>query len=177
MLNTIYTDSILERYEDLDTVKGIMAELDDNGRTADSFTDDEAYTFAQNEIDGDWDFLMEQAEWADKENPGYYVVKADLGLWDGHHAGGRIFNSLREAIRQMAGDMDSVAIYEDDRGNAEIKCGHHDGTNVYQIRRLNKKGAYAYEHSDVFESRRSKVERFFKPVYSNNAHLMKLLQW
>ena len=29
MLNTIYTDSILERYEDLDTVKGIMAELDD----------------------------------------------------------------------------------------------------------------------------------------------------
>lgn len=173
----IYTNNLWKLYGDLENVKKVMEEMDDDGRTADDFTDDEAYSFAYQEMDDEWDNLMENIRMLDKKSPSCWVVTADLELWDGHHAGGKIFQKLEDAIYGMVSKMDYITIEESAYGNVELFCSHHDGTNRFVIRRLNSTGEYAYLHSSVFDDPRTVVERLRKPKYSSNARLMSAFGW
>lgn len=66
-----------------------------------------------------------------------YVVIADLGLWNGRHAGGRIIKGLSSAIRRTFEDYNTVEI----KGNRLIvSAAHHDGTNHFEIKELTPRG-------------------------------------
>lgn len=173
----IYTDDIWTRFGTLDYTKSIMEELEDHKKKASEFTDEEAYEFADNEALGDWEYLMECVRELDAKSPSYWIAKGDLGLWTVHHAGGKIFDRLYTAITEMTLGMDSVTINEDRRGNVTVKCTYHDSVYTSKIRRLNKRGSYTYEHSSVSKDLRTKIERLFKPTYSNSARLAEAIGW
>lgn len=73
-----------------------------------------------------------------------YVVIADLGLWDGRQAGGRIIKGLYNAIRRAFEDYNTVEM----RGNRlTVSATHHDGTNHFEIKELTPRGVTFKAHS------------------------------
>ena len=70
---------------------------------------------------------------------GAFLVVADLGLWDGRHAGGRIIGSLLSVLRECANDCDDVK-YEIKNDDLVITGHHHDGTNIYTVKYITEKG-------------------------------------
>ena len=172
----IYSNDLFKNYDSMEAIKEEMVEFDEDERPADDISDDEAYDYFHNVDELNWEQVTEGLKKVDKESSSHWVVRASLGLWDGRFAGGRIFNSLESAIRAMMSDMDYVDIEEDERGNVTVTEHHHDGTNYYTLRRLNKAGEEAYDRTP-YERNREVVERLFKPRYSNNARLRKAFGW
>lgn len=66
-----------------------------------------------------------------------YVVIADLGLWNGRQAGGRIIKGLSSAIRRTFEDYNTV---EMKGSRLTTTCIHHDGTNFFEIKELTPRG-------------------------------------
>lgn len=72
-------------------------------------------------------------------NDGAYLVVADLGLWDGRRAGGKIFGSLLGVINEVGNGCDDVR-YEIKDNDLVITARHHDGTNYYTVRYVTPRG-------------------------------------
>lgn len=70
---------------------------------------------------------------------GAFLVVADLGLWDGRHAGGRIIGSLLSVLRECANDCNDVK-YEIKDDDLVITGPHHDGINIYTVKYVTEKG-------------------------------------
>ena len=70
---------------------------------------------------------------------GAFLVVADLGLWDGRHAGGRIIGSLLSVLRECANGCDDIK-YEIKDDDLVITGNHHDGTNIYTVKYITPKG-------------------------------------
>lgn len=173
----IYSNDLFKNYDSLEQIKEEIVEFDEDERSADDVDDNEAYDYFYTIIDEqNCEQLMEEVKKVDEESPSHWVVKANLGLWDGRYAGGRIFGSLKSAIQAMVNKMDYVDIEEDERGNVTVTGHHHDGTNYYTLRQLNKAGEDAYNRNPC-ESSRVIVERMSRPRYSNNARLRKAFGW
>ena len=172
----IYSNDLFKNYDTMEQVKKEMVEFDEDERSVDDISDSEAYDYFYTIDEQNYEQLMEDMKRLDKESSSHWVVKASLGLWDGRYAGGRVFDSLRSAIRTVMNDVDYVDIEEDERGNVTVTGHHHDGTNYYTLRRLNKAGEEAYDRTP-YEQNRKVVERLFKPRYSNNARLRKAFGW
>lgn len=73
-----------------------------------------------------------------------YVVIAELSLWNGRQAGGRIIKGLSNAIRQTFEDYNTIEM----KGNRlTTTCIHRDGTNYFEIRELTPRGVTFKNHS------------------------------
>lgn len=73
-----------------------------------------------------------------------YVVVADLGLWNGRQAGGKIIKGLSSAIRRTFEDYNTVEM----KGNRlTTTCTHHDGTNFFEIKELTPRGVTFKNHN------------------------------
>jgi len=65
---------------------------------------------------------------------GPWLITGTLGLWDGRHTICPVIEpSLDKAIRRCSEDDTKV---EYDRGAVYVSASHHDGTNVFVIRKL-----------------------------------------
>ena len=69
-----------------------------------------------------------------------YLIRGYMGRWDGTHAAGHVFDDFDEMFYQAARDCDYWKIW-DENGHLYFKCSHHDGTNLFEIKRLTQKGA------------------------------------
>ena len=68
------------------------------------------------------------------------VITGVLHLWSGsHEINPKVYYSVDEAIRNCTRNADDVEAYYDD-GKIEVHAIHHDGTNVFYIQALSKKG-------------------------------------
>ena len=66
----------------------------------------------------------------------YYVVTGSLGLWHGCRNGiCETFNNLYDALSKCATDANDI-IVKCDGNKISFDCMHHDGTNCFEIRRL-----------------------------------------
>lgn len=66
----------------------------------------------------------------------YYVVTGRLGLWYGTRGGiCETFDNLYDACRKCATDALDIVVKCDGK-KIDFTCYHHDGTNVFEIRRL-----------------------------------------
>lgn len=91
----------------------------------------------------DWDDLMTNIKY-DKNNNVDCVVTGTLGLWDGRHdIDTKHFPTLDRAINTCVSGCDYIIITENE-GVINIKGIHHDGTNNFEIHKLNDKGYDAY---------------------------------
>lgn len=101
--------------------------------------DDVPMEFIQNILDEEWFSLLYER----LENNPYNtdcVILGTLGLWNGKK---QIVptreKTLMEAIKNCCRDCDYNRIDIVD-GHIEVTSAHHDGTNVYEIHILNKRG-------------------------------------
>lgn len=100
------------------------------------------------------------------------LLIADLGLWDGRRAGGKI-GGIESLVRQGAEDYNSIYYFPKD-GHMEIKAVHHDGTNYYKIYALGAEGRrYANEHCydddrTVHNHLLHNKSKYFEPITYTN---------
>lgn len=91
----------------------------------------------------DWDDLITNIKY-DKNNNVDCVVTGSLGLWDGRHdIDAKHFPTLDKAINACVSGCDCIIIAENE-GVIDIKGIHHDGTNNFEIHKLNDKGYDAH---------------------------------
>ena len=91
----------------------------------------------------EWDDMMSNIKY-DKHNNVDCVVVGSLGLWDGRHdIDAKHFPTLDRAINACISGCDYVIIIENE-GVINIKGIHHDGTNNFEIHKLNAKGYDAH---------------------------------
>lgn len=95
-----------------------------------------------------WDeiYFMDSCNWDDEREQlidffsgSTWILQGTTGLWTGRHKGGCIFTDFMDMYYIAAKDCGYVHIY-DENGHFYIKCSHHDGTNLYEIKKLTDKG-------------------------------------
>lgn len=101
-----------------------------------------------------WDeiYFCDKTNWEDEHERlkdfftghGYFMIRGYVGRWDGRHAAGYVFNDFDDAFYKAVKDCDYVKLW-DENGRFYLKCSHHDGTNLFEIKRINYK---AYEFID-----------------------------
>ena len=80
-----------------------------------------------------------------RPSEGAYLVKADIGAWDGRREGGKIINDLKTAISECVDYDDSEIEIKDD--SLCITGYHHDGTNYFTIYFVTPNGlSWAYNN-------------------------------
>lgn len=68
-----------------------------------------------------------------------WILQGYSGRWDGNHRGGHIFTDFMEMFQKATEDCEYIHIY-DENGHMFLKCSHHDGTNLYEIKRVTDRG-------------------------------------
>ena len=114
-----------------------------------------------------------------------WILQGYTGTWRGAARGGFIFNDFMDAYYKATKDCDYVHIY-DENGHFYIKCSHHDGTNLYEIKEvtadgieylerwennLNDKRTEEYVH-DMVMLKYSRLPHFANKVYGS-----KRIEW
>lgn len=89
------------------------------------------------EDDINWDdFKSEYKEYFNTNN---FVVRANLGRWNGRFSSGKIMTGGWNDFLRVIRDYDNLEIV-DNNGHLEIVGHHHDGTDYLEIRELTEKG-------------------------------------
>ena len=109
----------------------------------------------------------------DEEVDGVIVCFADLGLWDGHHKGARIFGTNVKDILHSNWDYTS---WYCDRYNVRSTAPHHDGTNHYLYRvAKDKKTAQRLVEKIAYEGMTE--QQFMKATKSLRPYVAKVYGW
>lgn len=156
--------------DDLMSVEEAKEMLEENG--INNPTMDDVWEYINSQSDLDWQDFMEAFEECLKED--YYIATGTCGLWYGRVAGGKVINGIND-FYSLLKDCDYIKI-TDNNGHLMVKCSHHDGTNYYELKKLNCKGVEFYENNDykydrkemcekLFTSRYSKLPRLFERIY------------
>ena len=137
---TIYNNYDL--WEDLsDDARDFL--IDEKEMNEDEITDEDIW----NEI-----YAMDENYWDDEkyhfekffDNGSTWILSGCIERWNGSYEGGFIFKSFSEMIRKAGQDCDYFHFY-DENGHFYLQCSHHDGTNLYEIKKLTKKGEEYYD--------------------------------
>lgn len=142
--------------------------------SADDITEEMLINWRYEEDSFDWD-----STWTELKNffEGKTVIFLGMvGLWTGCAPAGEV-GDFKELFNSAIKDCDYVKFY-DENGHLSLKCSHHDGTNVFEIKVLTEKGIdyldrwqYGYDnrteesvHYQIFK-RYSTVPNFAHTVY------------
>lgn len=68
-----------------------------------------------------------------------WVAYGYFERWDGHYYNSIVFESFKKLLNSLTQDCDYLGIY-DENGHLYIKCSHHDGTNYFEVKQVNKFG-------------------------------------
>lgn len=101
-----------------------------------------------------WDeiYFQDNLNWEDEHERlkdfftghGYFMIRGYVGRWNGRHAAGYVFNDFDDMFYKAVKDCDYIKMW-DENGHFYLQCSHHDGTNLFEIKRINYK---AYEFID-----------------------------
>ena len=111
----------------------------DNDRTPDTRESQSFYNYVYSSLDIEWDDLMVNIKY-DNDCQEECVVLGTLGLWTGRHEiNAKKFFGLKDAINACVTNIDYIIIKEEN-GVIYVNAIHHDGVNIFEIHKLNKKG-------------------------------------
>lgn len=105
-----------------------------------------------------------------------WLLTGTVELWTGKYEGGFLFKTWQEMITKAGKDCEYFHYY-DVNGHFYLCCSHHDGTNLFEIRKVTEKGMDYYERweSAPYTDKRSErdihkalIERY--TVLPNYAH-------
>mgnify|MGYP003309873686 CR=1 FL=1 len=119
----------------------------------------------------DWENTMDTLNFYDEFNK--YILYGSIGRWNGVFSGGKIFNSIKDAIYYAIQDCYFIKIY-DENGLLNIVCSHHDGTCHFMLKGLTDKGCdyldnWEYNWNDKRTER--KVHEQLVKRYTKNLHI------
>ena len=98
-----------------------------------------------------------------------FILQGYCGTWRGRAKGGFVFNSFKELSRAWE-DCGYIEIY-DENGHLYVKCSHHDGTNLYEIRLLNEKGYDYYANHKWYDDDEKLHDKLMNNPYSVLPHI------
>jgi hypothetical protein len=99
----------------------------------------------------------------------YYIILADIGLWNGRFDGGKVVKGLWNAISACFEDYNEI--YQEEQ-LLKVKAIHHDGTNYFKIREITPRGLeYYYNNNGIKEDRHIHDRLFHESHYSNHVKL------
>ena len=75
---------------------------------------------------------------------GFFMIRGNVGRWDGTHAAGKIFSNFEDIFYEVTRDCAYIKMW-DENGHFFLQCSHHDGTNIFEIKRITYK---AYQFAD-----------------------------
>lgn len=125
-----------------------------------SLVEEGIYTPSENAI---WDRIneMDQNNWEDINselarffnNGSTWILTGYVTRWTGRYDGGFLFTDYRDILRKAGKDCEDFHFY-DINGHFFLQCSHHDGTNLYEIKKVTEKGISYYENwgSSIFSS-------------------------
>ena len=111
--------------------------LVENGADEEDITDEEIWS----EI-----YFQDELNWeAEKEmlnnffEGATWILQGYSGRWNGRCKGGYIFTDFEDMFYKAVKDCDYIHIF-DENGHLFLKCSHHDGTNIYEIKKMTQQG-------------------------------------
>lgn len=156
----------LEDYLSEEEAKELLAENGNDNPTA-----DEIWWFAEEDKEFERECFFEEFQWyLDKYT---FIATGTCGLWYGRVAGGKVINGMKD-FYSLITDCDYVKI-TDNNGHLMVKASHHDGTNYFELRKLNDKGVDFYNRNDYTYDRKELCEKLFTSTYSKLPRLAKEL--
>lgn len=78
---------------------------------------------------------------------GYFLLRGTVGRWNGNHAAGYVFSNFDAMFYKATKDCDYVKMW-DENGHFYLQCSHHDGTNLFEIKRITDKAFNFIENTD-----------------------------
>lgn len=112
---------------------------------------DEIYDLCNQYAADIWDDERTSLEsFFDKPNT-TWLLMGTLGLWNGNFAGGFTFEAFNEMFLKAAKDCDCWSLW-DENGHFYLKCSHHDGTNMFEIRKVTEAGQELLENWEYSDS-------------------------
>lgn len=109
----------------------------------------------------------------DKELKGhYFLIEADLGLWDGRRKARKIANSFDNAINSCLSSLEHYSVtYE--KGEVLVEGSHHDGSNSFTIKPLSKRGMEYYDRHE-YDPKMTDAELYEKLSHKDYTKKLKL---
>lgn len=140
---------IYSNYDPEDYREGAIKNLELNEiEVTENNIQDEIYSMLQE----DWDIEVERIN---ELFNGKIIVLGTTEQWTGKQSGGQIYNSWSDFISDFGEDCDYFKLW-DENGHFFVKCSHHDGTNICEIKPVTKAGEEYYDswYYDVASIRR-----------------------
>jgi hypothetical protein len=136
----IFMDDICDYIDEYKS--DIIESLEDNDEEA---NDDNIYKEASRYIERDCDDLKYALKLFDSKH-GRVLALGSLGLWYGRAQGGKIYNTLSDAIYKLIEDSNTL-YYERTNGALRMEARHHDGRNYFTFYEITSKGEdYIIKH-------------------------------
>lgn len=120
----------------------------------------------------EWDEVKESLDQFFSE--GTWILSGTIGRWNGNYEAGTVFTDFNRMFAGAARDCDYVNFY-DKNGHLYLECSHHDGTNLYEIKKITDKGiSYLENWEQNFSDRRSEkyVHSKIMEKYSTLPHFL-----
>lgn len=166
----IYTDDIWASWETTEKMREEYGECHELSKEElEEITDDTVYEWCHETLSMYWDDLKINIGSYGEDNQ--YLIIADLGLWNGRQAGGKIIKGLYNSISKTLEDYNKI--YEERRGVLKIRASHHDGTNHYIIYEITKKGEQFIENNPYISDRTLHEKLLNNRNYRRNVNLIK----
>lgn len=163
MRTTIYNNYYLWDYAEL-AKENIRDNIGDDYEPSEEEIWDEIY-----DIDKDvWeDALWNMQNFFNKDGDKWLLVGV-VELWRGIFHGGFIFETFEEMMNKATKDCEYFDFY-DENGHFWLKCSHHDGTNLYEIKKLTDKGKQLLDNWAYGTTKRYDYseQRLHEKLYNN----------
>lgn len=137
-----------------------------NEYPAEEITEDKIY----NKI-----YLEDSLNWEDEHKQlkdfftghGYFLLTGSAGRWNGKQSVGYIFNNFDDMFYKAVKDCNYIKIW-DENGHFYIQCSHHDGTNFFEIKRINYK-AYNFINNWAYNWNDKRTEEdIYNIIWNSN---------
>ena len=148
-------------------------ELTDNNTWSEIYSQDEAVWACEH--DSLRDFFSKGNSW---------ILMGTTERWNGKFRGGTVFSDFDDMLSKAMKDCDYLNIY-DENGHMYLKCSHHDGTNLYEIKKMTDKGIEYFDRWNYGTDNRTLQqchEQIWKrysvlPNYANKMFGCKRYEW
>lgn len=91
----------------------------------------------------DWENIKADLTKFFNDNEDQWLLVGAIQRWDGTYSGGFVFDTFDELMSRAAQDCDYYKFW-DENGHFYLKCSHHDGTNIFEVKKLTKDGQRFY---------------------------------
>lgn len=136
MISTIYNNYNL--HEQFDSVRSYLIE---NGKNP---TDEEVWDEIHFQDFINWEDESDRLKEFFNASP-LWILQGTVGKWDGPKKGGFFFSGWDDLMKHNpTKDCDYIHWY-DENGHLFLKCSHHDGDNMFEIKKVTKKGEQMVE--------------------------------